>query len=151
MGFLATMSNQKTVEIRLEGNVPSKKNQRINTKDGLSFPSKKFTQWQNDALTQVRLQTRTRFFKPVSIEVIIYFATLTKADVDNRLTSILDMLTESLLIRDDQWEHVPLMKAQAEYRPRNPGAFIRITELEDGFLGEEHAIDRAKLDRKKRK
>lgn len=151
MVCLAIMSNQKTVEIRLEGNVPSKKNQRINTKDGLSFPSKKFVQWQDDAMSQVRLQTRARFFKPVSLEVIIYFATLTKADVDNRLTSILDMLNECLVIRDDKWENVPLMKAQAEYRPRNPGAFIRITELEDGFLGDQYAADRAKLDQKKRK
>ena len=151
MGFLRIMSSQKTVELRLEGNVPSKKNQRINTKEGLSFPSKKFTQWQDAAMSQVRLQTRTRFFKPVSIEVIIYFATLTKADVDNRLTSILDMLAECLVITDDKWESVPIMKAQGEYRPRNPGAFIRIEELEDGFLGEEYAADRAKLDRKKRK
>lgn len=145
------MSNQKTVELRLEGAVPSKKNQRINTKEGKSFPSKKFTQWQDAAMTQVRLQTRTRFFKPVSIEVIIYFATLTKADVDNRLTSILDMLTECLIITDDKWDSVPIMTAQAEYRPRDPGAFVRITELEDGFLGKQYAIDRAKLDRKKRK
>lgn len=124
------MSNPKTVELVLEGSTPSKKNSRINRGDGKSFPSKKFVQWQEDALTQVRIQTRERFYKPVAIEVIIYFATLTRADLDNRLTSILDMLVEALVLRDDKWQDVPLMKVQAEHRPRNPGAFIRITEVD---------------------
>jgi len=143
------MSSLKIAEIRLTGNVPSKKNQRINRGDGVSFPSKKFVQWQNDAISEVRIQTRERFYKPVGIEVIIYFATLAKADLDNRLTSILDMLVEALVIRDDKWENVPYVKLQAEYRPRNAGAFIRIEELEDGFFGEQYTLDRAKLDRKK--
>jgi len=124
------MSSPKIVELTLEGSVPSKKNSRINRGDGMSFPSKKFVQWQDTAIQTVRIQSRERFYKPVSIEVIIYFATLTRADLDNRLTSILDMLVEALVLRDDKWQDVPLMKCQAEHRPRKPGAFIRITELE---------------------
>ena len=81
-------------------------------------------------MKQVRIQTRERFYKPVQIEVIIYFATLAKADLDNRLTSILDMLVECLVIRDDKWQDVPLMKVQAEHRPKRGGAFIRITEMD---------------------
>lgn len=119
----------KIVELILEGNVVSKKNSRINRGDGMSFPSKKYMDWQNSAITQVRLQTPERFYKPVSIEVIIYFATLGRADLDNRLTSILDMLVECLVLRDDKWQDVPLMKVQAEHRPRNPGAFVRIIEM----------------------
>jgi len=119
------------IELVLEGSVPSKKNQRINRGDGKSFPSKKFVQWQNDALRQVRMQTRQRFYAPVGIEVIIYFGTKTRADLDNRLTSILDMLVEALVLRDDKWQDVPRMAVQAEYRKGNPGAFVRIAELED--------------------
>lgn len=95
----------------------------------MSFPSRKFEEWQRYALQQVRLQTRERFFKPVGIEVIIYFGTNTRADLDNRLTSILDMLVEGLVLRDDKWQDVPRMAAQAEYRKGQPGAFIRIMEL----------------------
>lgn len=124
------MSSPKTVELVLEGNVPSKKNSRINLRSGVSVPSNKFVQWQNDSIMEVRRQTRERFYKPVQIELIIYFATLGKADLDNRLTSILDMLVEALVLRDDKWQDVPLMKVQAEHRPRKGGAFIRITELE---------------------
>lgn len=94
----------------------------------MSFPSKKFKDWQLYALQQVRLQTRHRFFTPVSAEVIIYFGTKGRADLDNRLTSVLDMLVESLVLRDDKWQDVPIMKVQAEYRKGEPGAFIRLTE-----------------------
>lgn len=123
------MSNQKIVELVLEGNVPSKKNSRINRGDGKSFPSKKYMDWEESALQQLRLQTRERFFNPVAIEVIIYFGTNIRADLDNRLTSILDMLVEGVVLRDDKWQDVPMMQAQAEYRKRQPGAFIRITEV----------------------
>jgi Holliday junction resolvase RusA-like endonuclease len=116
--------------LTLEGSVPSKKNQRINRGDGKSFPSKKFVQWQDDALKQVRIQTRQRFLVPVGIEVIIYFGTKVRSDLDNRLSSILDMLVDALVLRDDKWQDVPRIAIQAEYRKGNPGAFIRITEIE---------------------
>lgn len=139
------------IELVLTGNVPSKKNQRINTKEGKSFPSKAFSDWQDTAITELRRQTRQRFRVQVSVEVIIYFATLGKADVDNRLTSILDMLVEALVLRDDNWQSVPIMKVQAEYRARQPGAFIRIEELPVDFLGADYVAAAAKLAAKKRK
>lgn len=121
--------NMKMVELRLEGNVPSKKNSRINRGDGKSFPSRRYMDWELDAMRQVRMQTRERFFNPVSLEVIIYFGTKTRADLDNRLTSILDMLVECVVLRDDKWQDVPQIALQAEYRKGKGGAFVRITEL----------------------
>lgn len=118
------------IELTLEGSVASKKNSRINRGDGMSFPSKKFMQWQNDALKQCRMQTRQRFYVPVGIEVIIYFGTRIRADLDNRLTSILDMLVEALVLPDDKWQDVPRIAVQAEYRKGQPGAFIRLTEID---------------------
>lgn len=129
MDYSTTMLNQKIVELTLRGNIPSKKNSRVNLSSGVSVPNNKFVQWQNDAIKQVRMQTRQRFFAPVSIELIVYFGTLGRADLDNRLTSILDMLVEALVLRDDKWQDVPMMQVQAEYRKKEPGAFLRITEL----------------------
>lgn len=118
------------VELQLKGNVPSKKNSRVRTRSGASIPSKAFKDWQDSALWQVRQQTRERFVKPVAVEVIVYFGTNVRADLDNRVTSILDMLVEAIVLRDDKWQDVPRISAQAEYRKGNPGAFIRITELD---------------------
>lgn len=117
------------IELVLEGNVPSKKNSRARTATGISVPNNKFVQWQNDALKQVRMQTRQRFYKPVRVEIIVYFGTMARADLDNRVTSILDMLVEALVLLDDKWQSVPQIEAQAEYRKREPGAFIRVTEV----------------------
>ena len=117
------------VELKLTGNVPSKKNSRVRTRSGASIPSKAFYEWQNAALLQTKAQTRARGMTNVSVEVIIYFGTNVRADLDNRLTSILDMLVEGLVLRDDKWQDVPIMQAQAEYRKGEPGAFVRITEL----------------------
>lgn len=125
------MLNPKTVELLLDGSVPSKKNSRVNLPSGVSIPNKKFVQWQEAALWQVRQQTRHRFLKPVSVEVIVYFGTYARADLDNRLTSILDMLVEALVLRDDKWLDVPVISGQAEYRKNKPGAFVRVTEIDD--------------------
>lgn len=141
--------SQNIVELKLDGNVPAKKNSRINRGDGMSFPSKAFEDWQTTAMQNVRLQTKVRFYNPVSLEVIIYFATDTRADLDNRLTSILDMLVEVLVLRDDKWQDVPMIALQAEYRKGKPGAFIRITELPSDILGAELAATRAKRKPKK--
>lgn len=123
------MSNQQTVELRLEGNVPSKKNSRIRTRSGSYIPNKAFYDWQDDALKQVKAQTRARGLTGVGVEVVIYFGTNIRADLDNRLTSILDMLVEGLVLRDDKWQDVPRIAVQAEYRKGEPGAFVRIAEL----------------------
>lgn len=123
------MSNPQIVELILDGNVPSKKNSRIRTRSGSYIPNKAFYNWQIYAIQQARLQTRHRFFSPVAIEVILYFGTMIRADLDNRLTSILDMLVESMILTDDKWQDVPRIAAEAEYRKGKPGAFIRITEL----------------------
>jgi Holliday junction resolvase RusA-like endonuclease len=122
--------SQNIVELKLQGNVPSKKNSRVRTRSGASIPSKAFSDWQNSALLQVRTQTRARILKPVALEVIIYFGTNVRADLDNRVTSVLDMLVEALVIRDDKWQDVPRISAEAIYRKGNPGAFVRLTELD---------------------
>lgn len=142
--------SQNIVELKLAGNIPAKKNSRINRGDGMSFPSRAFEDWQKTAVANVRLQTRASFESPVSMEVIIYFATDARADLDNRVTSILDMLVKAGVLLDDKWQQVPIMKIQAEYRPKRPGAFIRLTELPDDYLGPELAAARAKRKPKKR-
>lgn len=145
------MSNPKVVELVFSGTIPSKKNSRINLKSGVSIPNKKFVQWQDSQIIELRRQSRHRFFTPVSLEVIIYFATLGKSDIDNKVTSLLDMFSEALLIPDDQWHNVPIMTVQAEYRPSKPGAFVRLTELPPDYLGSEYIKAVEKLKRKKRK
>lgn len=118
----------------LTGTVPSKKNSRINTGIGRSFPSTRYTFWQNGAIIEVRQQTRHRFIKPVSINVVFYMGDLRTTDLDNKLSSVLDMLKECLVIVDDSWQRVPEIHISGEYRKGKPGAEITITELENANI-----------------
>jgi Holliday junction resolvase RusA-like endonuclease len=138
------------VELVLEGTIPSKKNSRNNLGNGVSLPSKEFMQWQKDAIPIVRQQTRHRFFGILKIEIILYFGTLGRADTDNKVTSILDMLVQAMVLKDDYWESVADTHYQAAYRPGKSGAFIRITELPKDFFGEEYLVAAAKRDKRKR-
>lgn len=140
--------SQNIVELKLAGNIPAKKNSRINRGDGMSFPSRAFANWQDTAIGNVRLQTRARFINPVSLEVIVYFATDARADLDNRVTSLLDMLVKAGVLLDDKWQQVPIMTVQAEYRPKRPGCFVRLTELPGDYLGPALEAARAKRRRK---
>ncbi len=144
------MSNPKTVEFILDGTIPSKKNSRINTRSGKSFSSKEFTEWQNESITEVRRQSRERFAGLVQIELILYFGTLGVADTDNKVTSILDMLVEMVMLPDDYWRSVARTAYEAAYRPGKPGAFVRLTELPANFLGTEYLEAVARLQRRKR-
>lgn len=117
------------VEIRLKGNIPSKKNSRVRTAAGSYIPSKEFYEWQEAAMWQVRQQCRERFFNPVCVDVTITFGRKSRSDLDNRLTSVLDMLVEALVLRDDRFEYVPEMAVRGRYEKNNPGAIIRITEV----------------------
>lgn len=78
---------------------------------------------------QVRQQCRERFFQPVCVDVTITFGRKSRSDLDNRLTSVLDMLVEALVLRDDRFEYVPEMAVRGRYEKNNPGAIIRITEV----------------------
>lgn len=122
------------MRLELVGNIPSKKNQRINLRSGISLPSAKYAAWQTDALWQVKQQTRQRFFKPVAFDITIYFETNRRADLDNRITSVLDMLVEALVLPDDSWQYVPQITARAEYRKGAGGATVHITELKPAAI-----------------
>ena len=117
------------VEIKLEGNVIPKKNSRVRTRSGSYIPNKQFYQWQETALWQVRQQCRQRFLKPVSVSVVVIFGRKSRSDLDNRLTSILDMLVEAFVLRDDRFDYVPEMSVRAEYKKNEPGAIIHIKEV----------------------
>lgn len=142
--------SQNIVELKFAGNIPAKKNSRINRGDGMSFPSREFEDWQKTAIQNVRLQTREHFDGHVMIELVLYFGTLGRADTDNRVTSILDMLVKAGVLPDDYWESVAKTNYEAAYRPKRPGAFVRITPLPDDFFGAEYAEAAAKRDKRNR-
>ena len=87
--------------IELLGRVPSKKNSRINTRSGMSFPSAKYTAWHKDASIQVR--GAEKLTQP-GMTFKIWYPDNRVADTNNKIASILDMLKDNGIIEDDCWQ-----------------------------------------------
>lgn len=110
----------------LTGRVPSKKNSRINTRSGRSFPSRDYALWHADALGQVALQQVPA--EPVALcenlLIELRFPTLGRADLTNKAESIMDLLVDAGVLRDDCWRVVPMMRLSGFHDKDNPGARV---------------------------
>lgn len=93
------------IKITILGRVPSKKNTRINTKSGRSFPSKKYTEWHKNAVTQLLGQRAIPKGTPLVFKY--YNDSLRKGDLSNKWQSIEDTLTDCGIIEDDNWDFLP--------------------------------------------
>ncbi len=83
------------------GRIPSKKNSRINTRSGRSFPSSKYTAWHKDASFQIRgahIQTQKDFV------LKFYMPDNRRTDLTNKAESVMDLLVDNSLIEDDCWQ-----------------------------------------------
>lgn len=89
------------IEIPFE-TVP-KKNSRINTSSGRSFPSLRYKEWHRKAINYVFIyKNRIKDSDyPISLEVTFQHSDKRHRDLDNQLSSILDLLKDALVIKDD--------------------------------------------------
>lgn len=90
--------------IVINGRVPSKKNSRINTRSGRSFPSSKYTAWHKDASAQLTNQSVKEMKNFSKIEIHFWFPDDRRADLTNKAESIMDLLVDNGLIKDDSWQ-----------------------------------------------
>ena len=128
----------------IRGETPSKKNSRINTRSGRSFPSKRYTEWLNSALAQVIEQTAEayargstlRFEKSsrLSLTVTFYHGDLRRRDSDNQLSSILDMLVDAQVLADDDWTTLPAKFVFDVYDKGNPRCVICLEPIKEEAL-----------------
>ena len=84
----------------IDGETPAKKNNRINTKSGRSFPSKRYQEWHDVARLQILSQMRNQNVSspvniPSKVSITFVHGDLVKRDSDNATSSILDLLKDS--------------------------------------------------------
>lgn len=98
----------------VSGSTPSKKNSRINTKSGRSFPSKRYTEWHDLAVIEMQQQFAgyrvTEY--PITVRAVFYWKDRRRHDTDNSLSSILDTLKDAGVIEDDDFNHVSVACGQ---------------------------------------
>ncbi len=91
--------------IEIKGSVPSKKNSRINTRSGRSFPSSKYTAWHKEAVKQLEGVKPIASGTPL---VFTYYSDSKRSgDLSNKWQSIEDTFTDVGIIEDDNWFILP--------------------------------------------
>lgn len=121
----------------IQGECPSKKNSRINTRSGRSFPSKRYMAWLDSALAQLMGQIadfrrngkNLVFERGLELTVTFYHGDLKRRDSDNQLSSVLDMLVDAQVIPDDNWEILPVKHIFDAYDKGNPRCVISLEAL----------------------
>jgi Holliday junction resolvase RusA-like endonuclease len=102
------------MKLVVSGTTPSKKNSRINTRSGRSFPSARFTAWEKPALIELQKQFEGLVVTgyPVTITMIFFNVDKRRHDLDNQSSSILDTLVKGGIITDDNQNYVDCMTLQ---------------------------------------
>lgn len=83
------------------GRIPSKKNSRINTRSGMSFPSSKYTAWHKDASLQIK-QAQKQSQK--GFVLTFYMPDNRRTDLTNKAESVMDLLVDNGVLEDDCWQ-----------------------------------------------
>ena len=96
------------ISFQISSPIPSKKNSRVVLKNGVNIPSREFRSWHRrhiDDLKKIKASHGV-FTCPVSVSLGIAFGDRRRRDLDNALTSVMDLVKDSGLIVDDDWVHV---------------------------------------------
>lgn len=117
----------------LSGEVGCKKNcNKFNSVTRRVYKTAHFRNWHDSALLQLKSQGVPEV--PVGrfrTEITLYHGTLRRVDSDNQVTSLLDLLQDACIIKDDCWTCVAEKVIRDVYRKGKPGALIEIEPLTD--------------------
>lgn len=124
------------MKLLIKGNTPSQKNRKIisvNPGTGRPFlrTAPKVKEWQESAILQLRTQFKgLRVVDyPISVNVVIYYDSLRRHDLDNALGSIMDALTAAEVIEDDDTKHIECITVQyGGHDKTNPRAEVYLDE-----------------------
>lgn len=109
--------------IQINGSTPSKKNSRINTRSGRSFPSSKYTAWHKEASQQLVGYKQIPNGSTLTISFIA--GDKRKFDLTNKAESIMDLFVDNGLLEDDNYSVIPtLILKYGGYEKDNPHCII---------------------------
>ncbi len=120
------MTTQKTIQLTIHGRVASKKNSRISTRSGRNFPSKKYKEWHEDASWQLFAQKKKMGIERCSAKLMFYMPDRRRADLTNKAESVMDLLVDCEILKDDSWQVVRPLELDAEYDKENPRVEITL-------------------------
>lgn len=119
------------MKLIIEGETPAKKNSRIQLPNGKNIPSKQYREWHKSAMTQVVCMTigREPIEQPVAITLSFFHGDKRRRDSDNGTSSILDLLVDAGVLKDDKWEIVRILNIYNQYDKGHARCEISISQL----------------------
>lgn len=135
------------MKLTIHGSIPSKKNSRVNVMGAngriRSFPNQTYVKWERAAYKELMFLGLKPFIEyPVRMKVNIWAKDKVGRDIDNMLSSLMDLLkthkykgeiVRQGIIDDDDWRHVnPITVEVVGIDKLNPRAEIEI--LDNVFL-----------------
>ena len=115
----------------LTGETPSKKNNRIGLRSGKNIPSERYQKWKKAKHIELLHQgiVCPPLEKPLTIEFFFYHTDNKTRDTDNQISSILDLLKDAKVIKDDNWKIVRRISAVALLtQSKEPSVNVVISE-----------------------
>lgn len=114
----------------LSGRIPSKKNSKymIYAKGRPMFiPSPAYKSWHEEQSWQIKRRVPKEPYEDVTITLEFYAPDKRATDLSNKAESIMDLLVDSKVIKDDNWFVVPqlILRFVRVYK-ENPGVQITI-------------------------
>lgn len=122
----------------ITGETPAKKNSRIVLKDGRNIPGGRHRKWHAAAMAELKAQLMLMedeaprgIESETRIRMTFYHGDNRRRDSDNGASSILDLLTDCGIIRDDKWQIVRLLEIRNFYEKGNPHCTVEIDEYNE--------------------
>lgn len=118
----------------LTGETPAKKNSLVRSRNGGMTHTREFFAWHAAAAFEISRQKYPPepLSCPLSVSVAFTHGTRARRDSDNALTTILDLLKDVAIIKDDCWEIVRAISVANSYRRGEAGCVITITDYKGG-------------------
>jgi len=117
-------------EFLITGETPAKKNSRITLRNGMTIPSKNFRAWHDRALIEtIQQKAMNEIQVPVRITLTFTHGDLRRRDSDNGTSSIMDLLVDAKILKDDNWQIVKEIVVKNEYKKNESYVCILIEEL----------------------
>lgn len=116
----------------IEGETPAKKNSRIVLRNGKNVPSKRYQEWHESAMEQIKLLAnvpKEPIFNPVLVHLVFCHGDMRRRDSDNGCSSIMDLLVDAGILEDDKWQIVQNIGITNKYKKNDAYCEITIQEI----------------------
>lgn len=111
---------------------PSKKNSRVvDRRTGRTFPGKVYREWKTKASLWLKTHYELKGLGdgPFSLRLAFTHGDYIRRDIDNGVSSILDLFVDLGILPDDNWKVVKSIQVTNEYEKGNPSVQVAILPL----------------------